>query len=225
MAVMPVVFVLLAGLADLRLTTELVGLRVRAALHNDGAAPVTVTVGDKCAGPTPFQLRVDGRPRPFVAEARPCAEPRPVQRTLPAGGEYAILSDSLDGRRHRIEASFGDVIAPLLQVDTVVRVDLKVAASARVAAGRPVSVEIVHVNRSAEEVPLPVCGEDRLLIDGHEQPMAPPAGQVCDRAPRTLRVRGAFVTRGEVTLAPGEHKLRARWREVQSNDVEVHVEP
>src|SRR5690348_16321747 len=98
---MPMVFILVVGaLADLRLTTELVGLRVRAALRNAGPAAVSLTVGDKCAGPTPFRLIVDGKPRPFAAAARPCAAPRPIVRTLAPGGEYAILSDALDGRHH-----------------------------------------------------------------------------------------------------------------------------
>jgi hypothetical protein len=220
------VFVLVvAALADLRLTSELVGLRVRAALHNDGPAAVEVTVGDQCAGPTPFRLLVDGKPRPFSAAARPCKQPRPKVRTLPPGGEYAILSDALDGRRHTVVAQFGDVAAPPLRVETELRVALTLAATATVRAGQPVDVEIVHINRSPEEVSLPLCGEDRLLIDGHEQPLQAAPGTSCAGGERTIRVRGAFVTRGQVRLAPGKHKLRARWRAVQSEDAAVEVLP
>jgi hypothetical protein len=220
------VFILVVGaLADLRLTTEMVGLRVRAALRNEGPAPVTLTVGDKCAGPTPFRLIVDGKPRPFAAAVRLCTAPRPIVRTLPPGGEYALLSDSLDGRHHLIEARFGDVAAPPLRVETSLRVGLTVAATAVVPEGKPVDVEIVHVNRSPEEVVLPVCGEDRLLVDGHELPLPPAPGERCDGQTRSIRVRGAFVTRGRLALAAGRHRLRARWRETQSNDVTVDVTP
>jgi hypothetical protein len=220
------VFVLVvAALADLRLSSELVGLRVRAALHNDGPAAVDVTVGDQCAGPTPFRLVVDGKPRPFSAPARPCPQPRPKVRTLPPGGEYAILSDALDGRHHTVVAQFDGVAAPPLQVPTDLRVALTLAATATVRAGQPVDVEIVHINRSPEEVTLPLCGEDRLLVDGHEQPLEPPPGRPCTGGERSIRVRGAFVTRGQLRLPAGKHKLRARWRAAQSEDATVEVTP
>jgi hypothetical protein len=211
-----------AAPADLRLFTEMEGLRVRAALRNVGPAPVTLTVGDRCAGPA-FALIVDGKRRPFVGPVRHCLRPQPQQRTLPPGGQYAILSDSLDGRHHTIVVQFGAVLSPPLVVPTLVRVDLRLAATAKVRAGQPVDVELAHVNRSPEEITVPACGEDRLLVDGHEQPLPPAPGVVCTPSPRVLKVRGAFVVRAQLSLPPGRHLLRARWRETQSNDVTVDV--
>jgi hypothetical protein len=212
--------ILLAALADLRLTADLVGLRVQAKLKNAGAAPVAVKVGDRCAGPA-FRLVVDNQPRPFVATASVCEKPQPIVRTLPPGGEYAVLSDALDGRKHRVLVRLGELTSPPLEVPTIVRVDIKVAATARVRAGQPVDVEVTHVNRSPEAVTLPSCGEDRLLVDGHEQPL--PSIDPCVAAPRVLKIRGALVTRGRLTLPPGRHYVRARWRDAQSDDVVVDV--
>jgi hypothetical protein len=71
-------------------------------------------------------------------------------------------------------------------------------------------------------VPLPPCGEDRLLVDGVERPLG---GACPDATPRYVPVRGAFVTRGRVDgFAAGRHALRARWRDAQSDDVIVDVE-
>lgn len=210
---------------ELRLTSELVGLRVRAALRNEGPAPVTLTVGDRCAGPA-FVLVVDGKQRPFAGPLGRCVRPEPVQRTLPPGGEYATLSDSLDGRRHVVVVQLGTLAAAPLVVPTVVRVDVELAASASVRAGQPVDVEVVHINRSGEAIEVPACGEDRLLVDGREQPLAPLDAEAgCLGQPRSIKVRGAFVTRGRLMLAPGRHRLRARWRDVQSDDVSVDVAP
>jgi hypothetical protein len=211
--------------AELRLTAELMGLRVRAAVRNTGTQAVTLEVGDRCAGPVPFTLVVDGKPRPFVAEARPCTTPQPISRTLPPGGEYAILSDSLDGRRHTVVARFGAVAAPPLLVETLLRLRLTVTATARVRAGQPIAVEVIHVNRSPEAVTVPGCGEDRLLVDDHEQPLPRSSEEPCTEAPRVLKVGGAFVTRARLRLAVGHHQLRARWRELQSDDVTVDVTP
>jgi hypothetical protein len=222
---MPTVFVLLVAalFADLRLTAELVGLRVRAALHNDGDSEVTVVVGDKCAVAAPFTLVVDGKTRPFIGSDGPCRQAEPVKRTIAAGGYYAILSDSLDGRRHTIEARYDGIAAPLLHVETALRVDLRLAGTAHVVTGKPVDLELTHVNRSPEEVPLPACGEDRLLVDGNEVPW--PATEACNPAPRSIKVRGAWVTRGRLVLGPGTHTVRGRWRQSQSNDVIVDVAP
>ena len=222
---MPTVFVLLVAalFADLRLTAELVGLRVRAALHNDGDAEVTVVVGDKCALAAPFTLVVDGKSRPFIGNDGPCRVAEPVKYTLPPGGSYAIMSDALDGRRHTVEARFEGIAAPRLHMQTELRVDVKLAGTAHVAVGKPVDLELTHVNRSPEETPLPTCGEDRLLVDGKE--IAWPATEACDPAPRSIRMRGAFVTRGRLALDAGTHTLRARWRTSQSNDVVVEVAP
>lgn len=222
---MPTVFVLLVAAlcADLRLTAELIGLRVRAALHNDSDAEVTVVVGDKCAVAAPFTLVVDGKSRPFVGNDGPCRQAEPVKRTIPAGGQYAILSDALDGRRHTVEARFNGIAAPLLHLETVLRIELRLAGTAHVKAGRPADLELSHVNHSPEEVPLPACGEDRLLVDGKEA--AWPASETCNPAPHSIKVRGAFVTRGRLQLEAGTHTLRGRWRDVQSNDVVVDVEP
>jgi hypothetical protein len=222
---MPTVFVLLVAalIADLRLTAELIGLRVRATLHNDGDSEVTLIVGDKCAVAAPFTLVVDGKSRPFVGNDGPCRLAEPVKRTIAAGGQYAILSDSLDGRRHTVEARFNAQAAPLLRVETSLRVELRLAGTAHVAAGRPLDLELTHVNRSPEETPLPTCGEDRLLVDGSE--VAWPASEACNPAPQSIKVRGAFVTRGRLKLDAGTHLVRARWRDVQSNDVVVEVEP
>ena len=222
---MPTVFVLLVAalFADLRLTAELVGLRVRAALHNDGDSEVTVVVGYKCALAAPFTLVVDGKARPFIGNDGPCRQAEPVQRTIAAGGNYAILSDALDGRRHAIEARYDGIAAPLLHSETVLRVEVKLAGTVHVAVGKAVDLELTHVNRSPEETPLPACGEDRLLVDGNE--VAWPATEACNPAPRSIKVRGAWVTRGRVVLAPGTHTIRARWRQSQSNDIVVEVAP
>ncbi len=222
---MPTVFVLLVAalFADLRLTAELVGLRVRAQLHNDGDAAVTVVVGDKCAVAAPFTLVVDGKPRPFIGSDGPCQLAQPIKQTLAAGGSYAIMSDTLDGRRHTIEARYEGIAAPLLHAETELRVELKLAGTAHVAAGKSVDLELSHLNRSPEETPLPTCGEDRLLVDGKE--VAWPATEACNPAPQSIRVRGAFVTRGRLRLDAGTHTVRARWRAAQSNDVIIEVAP
>jgi len=212
--------ILVAAFLDLRLSADLVGLRVRAKLTNDGAAPVAVTVGDRCAGPA-FRMVVDNQARPFSAVTHACGRAQPIVRRLRPGGEYAILSDALDGRHHRVLVRFGDLTSPPLEVQTLQRVDLKLAATAQVRAGQAIDLEVTHVNRSPEDVTVPTCGEDRLLIDGKEQPMSPV--DVCRAQPRVLKLRGAFVTRGRLTLAPGRHYVRARWRDVQSDDVVVEV--
>jgi hypothetical protein len=213
-----------AAPADLRLTSALEGLRVRAALRNVGPTPLTLTVGDRCAGPA-FLLVVDGKQRPFVGPTRRCVQPRPIQRTLAPGHEYSILSDALDGRRHTVVVLFGTVASPPLSVPTDVRVDIKLAATAAVRAGQPIDLEVAHINRSPEEIEVPGCGEDRLLVDGHEQPLPLTPGVPCATTARGLKVRGAFVVRGQFTLPPGRHLLRARWRDRQSNDVTVEVAP
>ena len=220
---MPTVFlILVAQLLDLRLTATLEGLRIRATLHNDGAAPVEVTVGDRCAGPK-FQLVVDGAARPFVGGIRKCTAPKPIVRTLPPDGDYSILSDALDGRHHRVRLRFDGVTSPTIEVPTALRVDVALAATAHARAGEPVDLEVTHVNRSPEAVSLPICGEDRLLVDGKEQPL--PLAEPCRPRSRMLPVRGAFVTRGRLVLPPGRHLVRARWRDVQSDDVSVVVAP
>jgi hypothetical protein len=218
---MPTVFLILVSLCDLRLTADVVGLRVQARLANDADEPVAVIVGDSCAGPL-YKLVIDGKVRPFIGTGKACGTPHLYARTVPAHGEYAILSDALDGRHHIVQVRLRELVSPPFEVATVVRVDVALAATAHVAKGQPVDLEVTHVNRSAEEVTVPSCGEDRILIDGKEQPLAtePPC------APggwRTLPVRGAFVTRGRVTLEPGRHVLRARWRSTQSEDSIVEV--
>jgi hypothetical protein len=220
---MPTVFLILVALLDLRLSADVVGLRVQAKLSNDADEPVSVIVGDTCAGPL-FKLVVDGKPRPFVGTGRACSTPHLYSRTVPAHGEYDILSDSLDGRHHRVQVTFGQLASPVIEVPTVVRVDLTLAATTHARAGQPIDLEVAHVNRSAEEISVPSCGEDRLLVDGVEMPF--PRVDACSPAPRTLEVRGAFVTRGRLPpLSPGRHALRARWRDAQSNDVFVDVAP
>jgi hypothetical protein len=211
-----------AAPAELRLTAELMGLRVRAALRNEGPAPLTLTIGDRCAG-SALVLVVDGKQRPFASAGRRCLRPQPVQRTLPPGGEYATLSDSLDGRRHQVVVQLGDVASPPLPVPTAVRVDIKLAATAQVRAGQPIDLEVAHINRSPEEIVVPGCGEDRLLVDDREQQL-PVVGE-CLATPRSLKVRGAFIARGRLLLPPGRHRMRARWRETQSADVTVEVTP
>ncbi|MDB4969846.1 MAG: hypothetical protein JWN44_5535 [Myxococcales bacterium] len=218
---MPTVFfILAAAFCDLRLSAEMVGLRVQAKLVNDGAQPLELTVGDKCAGPA-FRLTVDGQSRPFSGSGKTCKKPLPVVRTILAGGVYSSLSDSLDGRKHRVVVSFGELTAAPMDLAMVVRVDLKVSATAHVAAGQKVDVEIAHLNRSAEPLTVNTCGEDRLLLDGKEQPFEVSEG--CGKEPLVLKVRGAFVTRGHLTLPAGRHTLRARWRETQSDDAVVDV--
>jgi hypothetical protein len=220
---MPTVFlILVAQLMSLRLTASLEGLRIRATLHNDGPAPVAVTVGDHCAGPA-FTMVVDRVERPFVRGVHKCQKARPIVKTIAPDGDYAILSDALDGRQHRVRVRFDDLSSPVVEVPTDVRVDLKLAATAHARAGEPIDLEVTHVNRSPEAVPLPICGEDRLLVDGKELPL--PAVEACRPLKRMVPVRGAFVTRGRMTLPPGRHQLRARWREVQSDDVIVEVGP
>jgi hypothetical protein len=218
---MPTVFLILVGLLDLRLTADVVGLRVQAKLANDAADPVEVIVGDSCAGPL-FKLIVDGQPRPFVGSGRGCATPHLFSRTVPAHGEYAILSDALDGRHHIVQVRLRELASQTMELPTLVRVDVKVAATAHARAGQPIDVEIVHVNRSAEEITVPTCGEDRLLVDGIERPLGGP----CKPSQLALKIRGAFVTRGQLLpLTPGAHKIRARWRETQSEDAAVDVAP
>jgi hypothetical protein len=221
---MPTVFlILLAAVADLRLSADLLGLRVRAHLHNDTDDAVTAVVGDSCAGPL-LKLVIDGKTRPFVGTGKACSTPHLYSREVPAHGEHVILSDALDGRHHVISVRFGALVSPDLVVPTFVRVDLTFAATAHARAGQPIDLEVVHVNRSAEAISVPGCGEDRLLVDGEEMPM-PPAGE-CSSSGRNLAVRGAFVTRGRLpSLSPGHHLLRARWRDVQSGDATVDVAP
>ena len=222
-ALMPTVFLILVALLDLRLTAGVVGLRVQARLANDGDEPVVLVVGDSCAGPL-FKLVIDGKARPFVGTGKACSTPHLLSREVAAHGEYAILSDALDGRHHVVQVRFGELQSPPLVVPTAVRVDVTLAATTHARAGQPIDLEIVHVNRSAEEITVPGCGEDRLLADDVESPL--PGAAACAGAPLVLKVRGAFVTRGRVpSLAPGRHKLRARWRDAQSNDVTVDVAP
>ncbi|HEX9105255.1 MAG TPA: hypothetical protein VF997_23755 [Polyangia bacterium] len=220
---MPTVFLILVALCDLRLSADVVGLRVQAKLSNDADEPVEVLVGDSCAGPL-FKLVVDGKPRPFVGTGRGCATPHLYARTVPAHGEYAILSDALDGRHHKIQVTLGKLASQVLEVPTLVRVELTLAATTHARAGQPIDLEVAHVNRSAEEITVPGCGEDRLLVDGVESPL--PASDACTPSPHVLKLRGALVTRGRLApLAPGRHTLRARWRETQSDDVLVEVAP
>jgi len=220
-ALMPTVFLILVALCDLRLSADVVGLRVQAKLSNDADEPVEVLVGDSCAGPL-FKLVVDGKPRPFVGTGRACATPHLYSHTVPAHGEYAILSDALDGRHHRVQVRLGELVSPVLQMPTLVRVDVSLAATMHPRAGQPIDLELTHVNRSPEDVTVPSCGEDRLLVDGVESPL--PAVDACVPSSRMLMVRGAFVTRGRLPpLSPGRHTLRARWRDAQSDDVIVDV--
>ncbi|HEY1586754.1 MAG TPA: hypothetical protein VGH63_13760 [Polyangia bacterium] len=221
---MPTVFLIFVALLDLHLTADVVGLRVQAKLANDTDDPVVVIVGDSCAGPL-FKLVIDDKPRPFVGTGKACSTPHLYSRTVPARGEYAILSDALDGRHHRIQVRFGELASPVIDVATLVRVDVSLAATTHARAGQPIDLEVTHVNRSAEDVTVPACGEDRLLVDGIESPLPGAAG--CSTEPLVLKVRGAFVTRGLLpSLAPGQHRLRARWRETQSSpDVTVDVAP
>jgi hypothetical protein len=129
------------------------------------------------------------------------------------------------GRHHVVVARFADLAAPPLELATVVRVDLKLTATAQARAGQPISVEIAHVNRSPEEIRVPVCGEDRLLVDDHEVPLPRLPDEPCASAPRMITPRGAFVTRGRLSLDTGRHLVRARWHDVQSDDVIVEVLP
>jgi hypothetical protein len=220
---MPTVFLILVALLNLRLTADVVGLRVQARLANDGDDPVVLVVGDSCGGPL-FKLILDGKARPFVGTGKVCSTPHLLSHTVPAHGEYAILSDSLDGRHHRVQVQFGALTSAQIEVPTLLRVDVTLAATTHARAGQPIDLEVTHVNRSAEDVTVPACGEDRLLVDGVESPLPGAAG--CGTEPRVLEVRGAFVTRGRLpSLAPGRHRLRARWRETQSPDVTVDVAP
>jgi hypothetical protein len=219
---MPTVFFIFvaAAFCDLRLAAEMVGLRVQAKLINEGKQPVELLVGDKCSGPA-FRLTVDGQPRPFSGSGRPCRKPLPIVRTILAGSDYTTMSDALDGRKHRVVVSFGELTAGPIDLATVIHVDVKVAATAHVAAGQAVDVEVTHLNHSAEPIAVAACGEDRLLVDGKEQPLA--GLDPCGTDPLVLKMRGAFVTRGRVTLPPGRHTVRARWHETQSDDVIVDV--
>src|SRR5262249_14636728 len=152
-----------------------------------------------------------------------CATPHLYSREVPGHGEYSILSDALDGRHHVVSVRFGELSSKDLVIPTVVRVDATLAATAHPHAGQPIDLEITHVNRSAEAVPLRSCGEDRLLVDGAEIPFP---GETCAPVERLVPIRGAFVTRGRLPpLAPGKHLLRARWRDSQSADVTVEVGP
>lgn len=220
---MPTLFLIFVAFLDLHLSAGVVGLRVQAKLSNDADEPLEVLVGDSCAGPL-FKLVVDGKPRPFVGTGRGCSTPHLFARTVPAHGDYTILSDSLDGRHHRIQVTLGQLASQVLEVPTLVRMDLTVAATTHARAGQPIDVEVAHVNRSAEEITVPRCGEDRLLVDGIEAPM--PLVDACTATALTLEMRGAFVTRGRLApLAPGRHAVRARWRDAQSDDVFVEVAP
>jgi hypothetical protein len=218
---MPTVFLILVALCNLSLSADVVGLRVQAKLSNDADEPVEVVVGDSCGGPL-FKLVIDGKSRPLVGTGKACSTPHLYSRTVPAHGDYAILSDSLDGRHHVVQVRFGAMTSPPLRIPTLLRVDVKLAATTHARPGQPIDLEIVHVNRSAEDVTLPTCGEDRLLVDGIESPL--PDAASCASSPRVIEVRGAFVTRGRLpSLPPGRHVLRARWRESQSEDVIVDV--
>jgi hypothetical protein len=220
---MPTVFFILLALLNLKLSADVVGLRIQAKLSNDADDPVEVIVGDTCAGPL-FKLLVDGKPRPFVGTGRGCSTPHLYARTVPAHGDYAILSDSLDGRRHTVQVTLGKLASQVLEVPTLVRVDLTLAATTHARAGQPIDLEVAHVNRSAEEITVPACGEDRMLVDGIESPL--PRVEPCVPTALVLKVRGAFVTRGRLApLSVGRHTLRARWRETQSEDVFVDVAP
>jgi hypothetical protein len=211
---------LLAALLDLRLTSSLVGLRIQSALHNDGAEPVAVVVSDRCRGPL-FTLVVDNVARPFATTGRRCPLPAPVTHTIAPGGAWAALSDTLDGREHHVAVTFRELRAPMLHVPVVPRFELVLHAAAHVRPGQPVDVEIAHVNHSPDDVSVPTCGEDRLLVDGKEAPLA--GGPECRPEPRTLAPRGSLVTRGRLTLAPGRHFVRARWHDAQSQDAIVDV--
>lgn len=220
---MPTVLMLVVALLmDLRLAAQLVGLRVQARLINDGDEAVQAVVGDSCAGPL-FKLVVDGKERPFVGTAKACGAPHLYAREVPAHGVYEILSDALDGRRHRVQVKFGKLASPVLEVATDVRVDVKLAATRRVREGEAVEVEVTHVNRSPEGVEVAVCGGDRVLVDGKEREL----GAECPEGEgkkRWIPVRGAWVTRGKVGgLEVGKHFFRARWGEAQSEDAEVEV--
>jgi hypothetical protein len=217
---MPTVFLIFVALLDLHLTADVVGLRVQARLANDADEPVVVVVGDSCAGPL-FKLVIDDKPRPFVGTGKACATPHLYSRTVPARGEYAILSDALDGRHHRIQVRFGQLASPTIEVPTLLRVDVTLAATTHARAGQPIDLEVTHLNRSAEALTVKQCGEDRLLVDGKESPME--VVDNCSAEPLVLKMRGAFVTRGRLTLPPGRHTLRARWHQTQSDDVIVDV--
>ena len=220
---MPTLFLILVAFCDLHLTAGLVGLRIQAKLSNDSDEPVAVVVGDSCAGPL-FKLIVDGKPKPFIGTGRACSTPHLYSHDVPAHGEYAILSDALDGRHHRVQVKLDNLVSPVVQVPTLVRVDLSLAATAHARPGQPIDLEVAHVNRSAEAITVPACGEDRVLVDGIESPL--PLVGPCVPTARMLEVRGAFVTRGRLApLSPGRHTLRARWREAQSDDVFVDVAP
>ena len=222
---MPTVFlILLAAVADLRLSADLLGLRVRAHL------------GQR------HRRRRHGRRRRQLRRAAAQAGHRrqaaPVRRHRQGLLDAApLLARGARARRVR---------HPLRRAR---RAPPRHLGALRHAASRPTSwcrpscastsrsprrrtrapgsrsiVEVVHVNRSAEAISVPGCGEDRLLVDDEEIPM-PPAGP-CSPTPRNLSVRGAFVTRGRLpSLSPGHHLLRARWRDVQSGDVTVDVAP
>src|SRR5205809_862774 len=135
-AILLVVAASTAAPPRLQLSLGLEGLRVRAALRNVGSEPVTIHVGDRCVGPA-FVLILVGKPRPFVSPLRRCRAPQPQERTLPPGGEYSILSDSLDGRRHTVTVQMGSLVSPPLQVETALRFEVKLAATARTRAGQP----------------------------------------------------------------------------------------
>jgi hypothetical protein len=212
---------LFVALLDLRLSASIEGLRVRATLRNDGPAPVNVVLRDACAGPR-LRLVVDMVARPFASTGKRCTTAQPVTTTLAAGAEASTLSDALDGRRHHLVVQWENLSTPPLIVPTVMRVELALHATTHARAGAPVDVEIVHVNRSPEDIVVPGCGEDRLLLDGKEEPLA--AVAPCPEQARTLARNGAFITRSVLRLAAGRHVLRARWREQQSDNVIIDVE-
>jgi hypothetical protein len=210
----------LVALLDLRLSASIEGLRVRATLRNDGPAPVTVVLRDACAGPA-FRLVVDTVARPFATTGRRCPTAQPVRTTLAPGAVTSSLSDALDGRRHHLVVQLADLSTPPFIMPTAERVDLALHATAHARAGAPIDVEITHVNRSPEDIVIPACGDDRLLVDGKEEPLPAPAP--CRPEPRTLGRNGALITRGLLRLEAGRHVVRARWRDQQSNDVIVEV--
>jgi hypothetical protein len=212
---------LVVALLDLKLSASIEGLRVRATLRNDGPAPVAVVVRDACTGSL-LRLIVDGVTRPFATTGKRCAAPAPVTTKLAAGAELSALSDALDGRMHHLVVQWRELASPMLVMPTAQRFRLELHATAHAHADAPIDVEIVHVNRSPEDVVIPACGEDRLLVDGREGPLPEPAP--CPHEARTLARGGALITRGAIRLPAGHHVLRARWRDEQSDDAGVDVE-
>jgi hypothetical protein len=211
----------IVALLDLRLSASLEGLRVRATLRNDGAAPVNVVVRDACAGSL-MRLVVDGVARPFATTGKRCTVAAPVTTTLAPGAELSSLSDALDGRMHHVVVQWQNESSPVLVVPTVQRFALVLHATTHARAQGPIDIEIIHVNRSPEDVVTPLCDEDRLLVDEREGPL--PGPRPCPHEARTVARNGAFITHGVLRLATGRHVVRARWRDQQSDDVIIDVQ-